>query len=121
MTVSFIGNDCVSGLFNGSIALWKASSLENMVKAHTGPCTSLTPRKKGKGVISGGKNGDIMFWDEKLQNISTINISECGLNLSQMKVISLCENSLGDILVGLRGSEILLIKNKNVTQTTILN
>lgn len=69
-------------MFSGNLITWAGSSLSNSVKAHTGPCTSLTQRKKGKGIISGGKEGNIMIWNESLQNISIIKIGECVAGLT---------------------------------------
>jgi len=66
MTVAFMGNECITGMFNGNLFTWTGANLNNVVKAHNGSCTSLNVRKKGKGVISGGKEGDIMIWNETL-------------------------------------------------------
>lgn len=74
MAISFLKNDVVTGMFNGNLFTWEGQTLGNVIKAHTGPCNSITNRKKGNGLISGGKNGDIMIWNESYQQIGNINI-----------------------------------------------
>ncbi|KAL4483877.1 hypothetical protein ABPG72_006252 [Tetrahymena utriculariae] len=122
MAVTFVNNDCITGMFNGNIFTWQGQTLGNVIKAHNGPCTSITNRKKGNGFITGGKNGDIMIWNESYKCVATLNIQECfSAKLPQIKVISLCENSQGDLLVGLRGSEVILISKGDKTKAAILN
>lgn len=66
MAVTFLAGNAVTAMFNGNLFGWTGSSVTNIVKAHTGPATSIASRKRGKGIISGGKAGVIIIWNETL-------------------------------------------------------
>ena len=62
LSIAFIDSNAVMGLFKGQISLWKGNSMINNVDAHDGPVYTVCSRKKDKGVISGGKDGNIIIW-----------------------------------------------------------
>jgi len=80
-----------------------------VVEAHKGPVNALYTRVKEVGMISGGNDGMILFWDQSLSPQTKINIktAQMSATLSSYKIRSICESKIGKLLIGTRGSEII--------------
>ncbi len=71
------------------------------------------------GLITGSKDGLVVIWDEKLTKVGKIDIKDekisARLNLNpKYKIIAVCESHKGNIVIGTRGSSILLaVKDAN--------
>lgn len=67
LCIGFIDQTCVTGTFSGNLFMWKGKSLSGVpVQAHTGTVNALWTRKTQKGIISGGNDGIVIVWTEKL-------------------------------------------------------
>ena len=102
----------MTGTFKGSLILWRGNRTTNHVEAHKGPVLSIHTRKKEIGVITGGKDGYIYFWDANLKERSRIFLGDLDISISNYKITAICENSNGNLLaIGTRGAEIIEIMN----------
>lgn len=115
LCIGFIDNTIVTGGFSGNLFIWKGKALTQTIeKAHEGSVNAIWSRKTQKGVITGGNDGNINIWDHTLKKIQTIVVAKNPTIKSlNPRVRSVCENSNGNILVGLRGGEIVeFVKNE---------
>ncbi len=93
-------------MFKGQIFSWKGNRLTNPIPAHNGPVTTICQRKatNQKGVITGGKDGTIIIWDQNLKQLQKYDLKDLRLYLT--KVIAVAENDKGCVALGTRSSEI---------------
>ena len=67
LCIGLLDNSIVTGTFKGSLILWRGNRTTNHVEAHKGPILAIHTRKCEIGVITGGKDGYICFWDANLK------------------------------------------------------
>lgn len=105
---AYIGNTLVTGLFNGQIVSWNGTSLAKAFEAHKGSVTAMCARGNNAGIVTGGKDGNVIVWSEKLQKAKTISIAQPETNCFIARVVSVHEHADGKrLLVGSRGGEII--------------
>jgi echinoderm microtubule-associated protein-like 6 len=139
IAAAYIGADCVTGMDDGSIVLWKERSSTKTVKAHDGPVTAMCSVESsssggsvssggmiagmsgGSGessspcVISGGKDGFIHVFNAQLVKEWTLdlNLSSPSSALPQVQALSTKD---GRILIGTKASEIYEVNRLNTSE-----
>ena len=113
MSIGFLGNNTVTGLAKGALLVWSGNSVTTSVdKAHEGAINAIYSVKPFERLITGGNDGNINIWDNKLKKLQSFTIKENNIiNSMNPKVRAVCEKD-GKILVGTRGSEIIEFINK---------
>lgn len=66
-------NDCLVGTFSGDMYIFRGSSLIHTTKLHTGPMYSI--HVHNGGIITGGKDGNLVFLDNNLKPLNSINLT----------------------------------------------
>ncbi len=117
-----MGSDCVTGMSDGTLVLWKDRCATKYTKAHIGSVmtlceltekssisggTSSSDGGSGPRVISGGKDGCIHIWSYKLIKIWSLDLGSpdtypISAN-AHIRAVSTLENRL---LIGTKASEI---------------
>lgn len=69
ISLGIVDNSVVTGTFKGSLIMWRGNRTTSRVDAHKGPVTAIHTRKREVGIITGGKDGYILFWDSTLKII----------------------------------------------------
>lgn len=59
---------CYAGVGNGSIYCFCDQQLVKKIAAHEGPIFSIFALDDHEGFVTGGKDGIVMLWDEKLSD-----------------------------------------------------
>jgi hypothetical protein len=74
---------------------------------------SIHTRRCEVGVITGGKDGVILFWDANLKQKNKIILSELvDVKISNYKITAICESNNGvGLAIGTRGGDIIEIIN----------
>lgn len=99
-------------MFSGQFFVWKENQLDRTNKAHVSPITAMWTRSAGRGIITGGKSGIIMVWDQTLTKQYEIDTRDLNLPLIFPPgpcIIAVCENPEGKIVFGTRKSEMVEI------------
>lgn len=135
---AFIESDCVTGMTDGTLVLWKERNSTKFVKAHDGPVTAMcsvggraggssvssggmiTGMSGGSGensapcIITGGKDGFIHVFSAQLLKEWTLdlNLSSPPSALPQIQALAAKD---GKILIGTKGSEIYETSRLNTT------
>jgi len=118
---AFLSSDCVTGMSDGTMVLWKERCATRFVNAHKGAVMALcelggrgsigssgtADTGGGSRIISGGKDGCIHIWSYKLAKIWSLDLGSpdtypMSVN-AHIRAVSTYENRL---LVGTKGSEI---------------
>ncbi|CAK8677759.1 unnamed protein product [Clavelina lepadiformis] len=102
-----------SGSANGQIYVWQSNRLARTQRAHDGPCFAI--HSLDKGFVTGGKDGIVCLWDEKLERcLKTYPIANDylvkdipGQLLQNHPTVRAITLGHGKILVGTKNGEIL--------------
>ena len=87
------------------------SSVEN---AHSGAIYAIWTQPNADGIISGGKDGLVKFWDLKMTTTRTINVSEQGVFHSMKPMVrAIAEDPNGNVQIGTRGGEIVEVDKQD--------
>ncbi|EGR30797.1 hypothetical protein IMG5_123400 [Ichthyophthirius multifiliis] len=121
LCVTFNQNDVVTGMFNGNICVWKEQKISEVLKGHYGPTNCICPRNNQNGFISGGRNGVIIIWNGDYTQSKVIEIEDFVKDLNYKPIIALNENKNGDLLVGMRGGEIIEVLKGDFKKHKIIN
>ena len=118
LCAAFVGTTLVTGTFSGDLLSWKGKKYSSIVPAHKGSVNAIWPRPNLAGIITGGNDGAIRFWDQCLNELMTITIAGV-LSISMLpKIRSICESGDGKILIGTRSGDIIEItKDKSENWT----
>lgn len=110
---TYIDTTLVTGIYAGTILLWKGSTITKRLEGHTDSCNAVWNRTSEKGFITGGNDGLVIVWSANFEQLTTLNIKDASINSFNPKVRSVCENKAGTkILVGTRGGEIIEFTGK---------
>lgn len=114
LCAAFVGTTLVTGTFSGDLLTWKGRKFSSTVTAHSGSVNAVWSRPNLAGIITGGNDGVIIFWDQCLNEMMTISIAGA-LNISIMpKIRSICESGDGKILIGTRSGDIIeIVKDRS--------
>lgn len=86
-----IDNNLVTGMFKGSLYLWKNSKFHSAVQAHTGPVTAIHSREGDKkGIITAGRDGFIFIWDAQLKILQKVDVKN--LKLYSSRIVAVAED-----------------------------
>jgi WD40 repeat protein len=67
ISVGVLDNSVVTGTFKGQLILWRGNRTTQTFDAHKGPVMAIHTRKKEIGIITGGKDATVVFWDGSLK------------------------------------------------------
>lgn len=76
---------------------------------HTGSVSVITKRTDCNSFISGDKTGKIIFWSDTFTKEREINVPKT--NSPSNMIVSLCHGNKKQLLIGTKGSNILLLNN----------
>jgi microtubule-associated protein-like 6 len=130
-TVAYLGTDAVTGMYDGSLLLWKERTCaRSRDSVHKGPVSAMcampvsggsTTDKSDSGpqIISGGKDGMIYVWTAQLESIwkLDINLAEPRPLLPEVQALAFRENK---VLVGTRSSDIYEFNRLNQSESRLL-
>ena len=102
LTIGFIGNELITGAYNGALMRWKNESVNETTKAHDLAITAMYSRKDG--LITGSNDGMVILWNKNLIVQKKINMNNVGSMCPKIRAV--CEDQLGNIAIGTRGGEI---------------
>ena len=111
MCCGFLKNTLLCGSVKGTLLLFAGTNFTKALKAHSSALNSIWIRENDLGFLTGGNDGIILTWDSKYKITNRITIIKPEVHSLCPRVRSLCEDSDGNMLVGLRGGEILEIQN----------
>ena len=112
MCCGYLKDKLLCGSINGKLLVCSGTQFTKNMKAHTSALNSIYIKKDDDGFITGGGDGMILSWNNKLKIISKYDIKVESVHSLNPKIRSVCENDNGNILVGTRGGEILEIENE---------
>lgn len=116
MSLGFIGNNTVTGMSKGNLLVWAGNSVSKTIaKAHEGAINAMYSVKPFDRLITGGNDGNLNVWDNKMNKVFTFSIKENNIiNSLNPRIRSICEKD-GRILIGTRSSDIVELVNKAPT------
>ena len=108
MCCGYLSNDIlICGSINGNLLICSGTTFTKSKKGHKNGINCLYIRDNQKGFLTGGGDGYIFIWDNKITITSKITIRNNEINSMNYRIRSVCENDKGNILVGTRGGEII--------------
>ena len=107
MCCGFLKETLICGSINGNLLICSGTSFTKSKKAHKNGINCLYIRENDVGFLTGGGDGYILIWDNKLNIKNKINIRSKEINSMNYKIRSICTNDEGGILIGTRGGEII--------------
>jgi microtubule-associated protein-like 6 len=103
----YINNTLVTGSFKGDLLLFNGPAFTKQVKAHTSCVNCLELRPNNTGFLSGGNDGMVLVWDNKMAITHKLSILGTDIKSLCPKVRSVCEDENNNYLIGSRGGEII--------------
>ena len=114
---TFLMSDCVTGMSDGTLVLWKDRSAAKFVKAHKGAVMAMCelPEKgsiggtqdAGPRIISGGRDGHVHIWSYKLQKVWSLDLSSPDTTPTSANPHVRAVSTYGNrLLIGTKGSEL---------------
>ncbi len=114
--------EAVVGLKNGKLAVINGGSVTKKIPGHKKIVFALTNNKKMTKLISGGADGKIIIWNNKLKPLKEIIINSDNFRSLNPKIRAISiEEETSRILVGTRGGEIIDIDINSNSKEYILN
>ena len=118
MSSAYLGKDCVTGMYDGSLILWKNREAKKRVpKAHAKAVTAMcifSGSEQGQGgagtenagtmIVSGGADGTIIQWNSQLKKLKMVDLSIEPVPISTH--ISAMSMMQGKVVVGTLGAEV---------------
>ncbi len=111
MCCGYLKNTLLCGSLKGKLLLFAGTNFTKELKAHSSSLNSIWIRENDLGFLTGGNDGVILTWDSKYQITNRVSIVKPEVQSLCPRIRSLCEDSDGNLLVGLRGGEILEVSN----------
>ena len=116
LCLAFSGSRPIVGCLDGSLYLFNDHKLAQVVSAHTGPVTALY--SASEGLISGGKDGQILWWNTSLKAIGAgmdfkDKCFDCAATKPRIASVCFAHDGIGSgkkTLVGTRSGEIFEIE-----------
>ena len=107
MCCGYLNEILICGSINGNLLICSGTNFTKSKKAHKNGINCLYIKNNEKGFLTGGGDGCIIIWDNKINTVNKINIRSKEINSMNYRIRSVCENDTGNILVGTRGGEII--------------
>jgi WD40 repeat protein len=110
LAIAFAGNDVVVGCQNSRIVHCKGQSLFRYLRNHTDRVGAMATRLDDKGFVSGSADGFIIIWDEKAEQVKSINLNNFvqDLDILDVKVRAVTlSHDCRRISIGTRSADIL--------------
>ncbi|CAD8173443.1 unnamed protein product [Paramecium pentaurelia] len=117
LSIGLLENAVVVGSFKGYLLLWRVGRTTMAISdAHKGPITTIHTCNKKIMILTGGKDGQIGWWDHNLKKIRAFNLAnQKDILLNNIKITALYENmDQTAILIGTRGGQILELINSEL-------
>ena len=115
LCAAFVGNCAVVGRADGHMLVFEENSnvLNNAVKAHRKPVTSVHVSTEGAGCVSCSIDGHVKMWDADMEIVEDFSIHSLGSSIDPA-VKSVCwAPGVHRILVGTRGCEVFEISDED--------
>ncbi|EGD80929.1 hypothetical protein PTSG_01512 [Salpingoeca rosetta] len=99
------GDVTFSSAMNGDVWIWKGTKLMKTVKAHDRPCFAMATdvTRAGRHIITGGKDGYVRVWDEKMKQ-------KAEMHLPGEELRSVCRGANDQYLVGTEGGSVYIVR-----------
>ena len=107
MCCGYLNDILICGSSTGNLLICSGSMFTKSKKAHKNGINCLYIKNNEKGFLTGGNDGYILIWDNKINTVNKISIRSKEINSMNYRIRSVCENDTGNILVGTRGGEII--------------
>jgi microtubule-associated protein-like 6 len=111
MCCGYLNDTLLCGSINGNLLVCSGKQFTKTKKAHKNGLNCIYIKENDLGFLTGGGDGLVLIWDNKLNNTNKISIKTKEINSMNYKIRSVCTNDEGDILIGTRGGEILEIED----------
>jgi len=111
MCCGYLKDNLLCGSINGNLLVCSGTQFTKSKKAHKNGLNCLYIRENDLGFLTGGNDGLVIIWDNKLNMKKKISINTKEINSMNYRIRSVCTNDEGNILIGTRGGEILEIED----------
>ena len=111
MCCGYLKDNLICGSINGNLLVFSGTTFSKSKKAHKNGLYCLYIKENDLGFLTGGGDGLVLIWDNKLNTINKINIKTKEINSMNTRIRSVCTNDEGDILIGTRGGEVIEIQD----------
>ena len=111
MCCGYLKERLICGSINGNLLVCSGTQFTKSKKARKNGLFCLYMKENDLGFLTGGGDGIVIIWDNKLNQVNKINIKTNEVNSMNYKIRSVCTNDEGDVLIGTRGGEILEIQD----------
>ena len=113
MCCGYLKEYLICGSINGNLLVISGTAFTKSKKAHKNGLYCLYIKENDLGFLTGGGDGLVLIWDNKLNKKKKINIKTKEINSMNTRIRSVCTNEEGDILIGTRGGEIIEIQDES--------
>lgn len=105
-------------MFKGDIWSWGGNSVSKVFKAHEGSVNALHSKLDRKLLVSGGNDNLVKLWNSQYTNIATFDLAAVpNIKSLNLRVRSVYVDSQERLLVGTRGSEIVVFSSVNTSNS----
>ena len=111
MCCGYLKESLICGSINGNLLVFSGTTFSKSRKAHKNGLNCLYIQENDLGFLTGGGDGMVLIWDNKLNIINKVNIKTKEINSMNTRIRSICTNDEGDLLIGTRGGEIIEIQD----------
>ena len=111
MCCGYFKENLICGSANGNLLIFSETNFTKSKKAHKNGLNCLYIKENDIGFLTGGGDGYVIIWDNKLNILKKISIINKEINSMNYKIRSVCANDEGDILIGTRGGEIIELED----------
>ena len=99
MCCGYLNETLLCGSINGNLLVCSGTNFTKSKKAHKNGINCLYIKDNDIGFLTGGGDGYVLVWDNKLNVTNKINIRSKEINSLNYRIRSICINEEGDILV----------------------
>lgn len=108
-----------AGTLNGQVYAFREGKLVSAAPANTGGVFSITKSDAISGFVTGGKDGQLRFFDPEFKPLNNINLLDTPVGYDGLAIRSVCWRQ-DDLLVGTEDSEIIELNTKDRKPTGLV-